>query len=262
MVVNLQLFKLYKEIYPHRDKISPLLFNEFKKVIFHIDEDLWQTIENKFTNNIEWTYSLEEKMIFTIIALKMPSFLDKDPELCGELCTLLDLLDKLPQNYVKYANIFFNEPIYSNMLKVIKNNIDSLDIFEVLFEYVDNGEVTETELNKIIRILYKIQEKSFNIIINPKKDLKSICLSLLNYVKEINKTCFTFTTEEIKVLSNLYLRVDCLTPDEIKTIKTRLQEIDDLYTNPTIIIKTIIKEIPQFYFTIPNIIRKRTPYDK
>lgn len=263
MVVNFELFKLYQEIYRYKDEINPFLLAEFKNAILQIDDELWGKIKDKYIHNIAWAYTLEEKMIFTILAIKIPLFLDKDPMFCGELCTLLDLLDKAPQNYEKYAHIFFSEPLYSCMLDIANStNIGIQELYELIFEYAFDGEITSQDLNEVLRLLYKIQEKSFNIIIDPNIDLKSNCLALLNYVKEINKTYITFNMKEINTLYKLYLSIDYLSDIEIETVKSKLQEIDNAYTDPTVIIKTIIKEIPLYAFTIPSMIRKRSNYDK
>ena len=88
--------------------IDPILIKEFKKAINYITPEYWQEIAFLFKNNINYVYSIDEQMAFTIIATKMGiDFLSKDPEYCGELISILTLLKKNPLNYVKYTKIFF-----------------------------------------------------------------------------------------------------------------------------------------------------------
>ena len=61
--------------------IDPILIKEFKKAINYITPEYWQEIAFLFKNNINYVYSIDEQMAFTIIATKMGiDFLSKDPE--------------------------------------------------------------------------------------------------------------------------------------------------------------------------------------
>ena len=51
--------------------IDPILIKEFKKAINNITPEYWQEIAFLFKNNINYVYSIDEQMAFTIIATKI-----------------------------------------------------------------------------------------------------------------------------------------------------------------------------------------------
>ncbi len=108
---NLYLRKLEQEILNSEfiETLDPILIKEFKKSINSITPEYWAKIENLFKENINYVYSVDEQMAFSIVASKLGlTFLECDPEFCGELISILVLLKKSPLNYVTYVKIFLS----------------------------------------------------------------------------------------------------------------------------------------------------------
>lgn len=187
--------------------IDPILIKEFKKSINNITPEYWQEIAFLFKNNINYVYSIDEQMAFTIIATKMGiDFLSKDPEYCGELISILTLLKKNPLNYVKYTKLFLSEPLYTCTINIITKSrtLSYHEFFEIIFgRNLETPEISEESYNALIKSLYKIQEKVYYILILPEDSLLTIFKKIESFMKSANQEQLQFSKQSFKTLSIL-----------------------------------------------------------
>lgn len=189
------------------DLIDPILIKEFKKAINSITPEYWQEIAFLFKNNINYVYSIDEQMVFTIIATKMGiEFLSKDPEYCGELISILALLKKSPLNYVKYTKLLLSEPLYSCIVNIITKSrtFSYHEFLEIIFSRnLETPEMSEESYNTLIKSLYKIQEKVYYIFILPEDSLLTIFKKIEVFMKNANQEQLQFSKQSFKTLSIL-----------------------------------------------------------
>lgn len=189
------------------DLIDPILIKEFKKAINSITPEYWQEIAVLFKNNINYVYSIDEQMVFTIITTKMGiEFLSKDPEYCGELISILALLKKSPLNYVKYTKLLLSEPLYSCIVNIITKSrtFSYHEFLEIIFSRnLETPEMSEESYNTLIKSLYKIQEKVYYIFILPEDSLLTIFKKIESFMKNANQEQLQFSKQSFKTLSIL-----------------------------------------------------------
>ena len=117
--------------------LEPVLIKEFKKAIIDINNN-WEIYETNFKENIKFVFSIDEQMIFTILASKLKlEFLNKDPEYCGELVTTLSQFQKSPINLADYAKIVLDEPLYTAIINTVamSNIFCYQEFFQIIYLY-------------------------------------------------------------------------------------------------------------------------------
>lgn len=210
--------------------LDPILIKEFKKAINYITPEYWQEIEFLFKNNINYVYSIDEQMAFTIIATKMGiDFLSKDPEYCGELISILTLLKKNPLNYVKYTKLFLSEPLYTCTINIITKSrtFSYHEFFEIIFSRnLETPEISEESYNALIKSLYKIQEKVYYILILPEDSLLTIFKKIESFMKSANQEQLQFSKQSFSTLSILLDIIKSNNEELINKTKEDLLVID------------------------------------
>ena len=223
--------------------IDPILTKEFQKAINSISQEYWQEIEALFTNNIKYVYSIDEQMIFTIVAAQMGlEFLSKDPEYCGELISILALLKKSPLNYVKYTKLLLSEPLYSSIINIVKESrtFSYHEFLEIIFDRnLETPEMSEDNYNILIKSLYKIQEKTYYVFIFPEDSLLNILKKIQSYMELSNTKQLQFSKQSFNTLSILLDIIKSKNNELITKTKEDLLAIDQ-NNNTT---KQIVQEI-------------------
>ena len=242
------------------DLIDPILIKEFKKAINSITPEYWQEIAFLFKNNINYVYSIDEQMVFTIIATKMGiEFLSKDPEYCGELISILALLKKSPLNYVKYTKLLLSEPLYSCIVNIITKSrtFSYHEFLEIIFSRnLETPEMSEESYNSLIKSLYKIQEKVYYIFILPEDSLLTIFKKIGSFMKNANQEQLQFSKQSFSTLSILLDIIKSNNEELINKAKEDLLAIDQNNTTSKKIIKEVLTYLSKLNLS-QNIIRRR-----
>ena len=242
------------------DIIDPILIKEFKKAINSITSEYWQEIAFLFKNNINYVYSIDEQMVFTIIATKMGiEFLSKDPEYCGELISILALLKKSPLNYVKYTKLLLSEPLYSCIVNIITKSrtFSYHEFLEIIFSRnLETPEMSEESYNTLIKSLYKIQEKVYYIFILPEDSLLTIFKKIGSFMKNANQEQLQFSKQSFSTLSILLDIIKSNNEELINKAKEDLLAIDQNNTTSKKIIQEVLTYLSKLNLS-QNIIRRR-----
>lgn len=242
------------------DLIDPILIKEFKKAINSITPEYWQEIAVLFKNNINYVYSIDEQMVFTIIATKMGiEFLSKDPEYCGELISILALLKKSPLNYVKYTKLLLSEPLYSCIVNIITKSrtFSYHEFLEIIFSRnLETPEMSEESYNTLIKSLYKIQEKVYYIFILPEDSLLTIFKKIVSFMKNANQEQLQFSKQSFSTLSILLDIIKSNNEELINKAKEDLLAIDQNNTTSKKIIQEVLTYLSKLNLS-QNIIRRR-----
>lgn len=242
------------------DLIDPILIKEFKKAINSITPEYWQEIAFLFKNNINYVYSIDEQMVFTIIATKMGiEFLSKDPEYCGELISILALLKKSPLNYVKYTKLLLSEPLYSCIVNIITKSrtFSYHEFLEIIFSRnLETPEMSEESYNTLIKSLYKIQEKVYYIFILPEDSLLTIFKKIESFMKNTNQEQLQFSKQSFSTLSILLDIIKSNNEELINKAKEDLLAIDQNNTTSKKIIQEVLTYLSKLNLS-QNIIRRR-----
>ena len=242
------------------DIIDPILIKEFKKAINSITPEYWQEIAFLFKNNINYVYSIDEQMVFTIIATKMGiEFLSKDPEYCGELISILALLKKSPLNYVKYTKLLLSEPLYSCIVNIITKSrtFSYHEFLEIIFSRnLETPEMSEESYNTLIKSLYKIQEKVYYIFILPEDSLLTIFKKIEVFMKNANQEQLQFSKQSFSTLSILLDIIKSNNEELINKAKEDLLAIDQNNTTSKKIIQEVLTYLSKLNLS-QNIIRRR-----
>ena len=242
------------------DLIDPILIKEFKKAINSITPEYWQEIAFLFKNNINYVYSIDEQMVFTIIATKIGiEFLSKDPEYCGELISILALLKKSPLNYVKYTKLLLSEPLYSCIVNIITKSrtFSYHEFLEIIFSRnLETPEMSEESYNTLIKSLYKIQEKVYYIFILPEDSLLTIFKKIESFMKNANQEQLQFSKQSFSTLSILLDIIKSNNEELINKAKEDLLAIDQNNTTSKKIIQEVLTYLSKLNFS-QNIIRRR-----
>ncbi len=246
------LEKLKKTILENTDKqanLDPILITEFKKAIKRITPEYWAQIKDLFIQNITYTYSYDEQMAFTILASYLGlEFLNKEPEFCGELASILPLMQKSPLNYCNYAKIFLSNPLY-NLITSIVHNIPTIGYFDLLpsiLMKITNLQLTTEDYNQILRILYKLQGETYTILIDNDDTLEIIYHKILTRMIERNKKSLLYDYNSFKKLTILVNIIQENDREKCNELKQRILVIEsENYTIDTIIWK-ILEELENF----------------
>lgn len=242
------------------DLIDPILIKEFKKAINSITPEYWQEIAFLFKNNINYVYSIDEQMVFTIIATKIGiEFLSKDPEYCGELISILALLKKSPLNYVKYTKLLLSEPLYSCIVNIITKSrtFSYHEFLEIIFSRnLETPEMSEESYNTLIKSLYKIQEKVYYIFILPEDSLLTIFKKIGSFMKNANQEQLQFSKQSFSTLSILLDIIKSNNEELINKAKEDLLAIDQNNTTSKKIIQEVLTYLSKLNLS-QNIIRRR-----
>lgn len=242
------------------DLIDPILIKEFKKAINSITPEYWQEIAFLFKNNINYVYSIDEQMVFTIITTKMGiEFLSKDPEYCGELISILALLKKSPLNYVKYTKLLLSEPLYSCIVNIITKSrtFSYHEFLEIIFSRnLETPEMSEESYNTLIKSLYKIQEKVYYIFILPEDSLLTIFKKIESFMKNANQEQLQFSKQSFSTLSILLDIIKSNNEELINKAKEDLLAIDQNNTTSKKIIQEVLTYLSKLNLS-QNIIRRR-----
>lgn len=242
------------------DLIDPILIKEFKKAINSITPEYWQEIAFLFKNNINYVYSIDEQMVFTIIATKIGiEFLSKDPEYCGELISILALLKKSPLNYVKYTKLLLSEPLYSCIVNIITKSrtFSYHEFLEIIFSRnLETPEMSEESYNTLIKSLYKIQEKVYYIFILPEDSLLTIFKKIESFMKNANQEQLQFSKQSFSTLSILLDIIKSNNEELINKAKEDLLAIDQNNTTSKKIIQEVLTYLSKLNLS-QNIIRRR-----
>lgn len=242
------------------DLIDPILIKEFKKAINSITPEYWQEIAVLFKNNINYVYSIDEQMVFTIIATKIGiEFLSKDPEYCGELISILALLKKSPLNYVKYTKLLLSEPLYSCIVNIITKSrtFSYHEFLEIIFSRnLETPEMSEESYNTLIKSLYKIQEKVYYIFILPEDSLLTIFKKIEVFMKNANQEQLQFSKQSFSTLSILLDIIKSNNEELINKAKEDLLAIDQNNTTSKKIIQEVLTYLSKLNLS-QNIIRRR-----
>lgn len=186
-------------------------------------------------------------------------FLNKDPEYCGEIISILALLKKSPLNYTKYVNILLSEPIYTNITNIVKTSriFSYHEFLEIIFDRtLETPEMSEDTYNALIKSLYKIQEKTYYIFILPEDSLLTIFKKTNNYMKSANTKQLQFSKQSFTTLSILLDIIRNNNEELIEKIKNDLLAIDQNNNTSKQIVQEILSYLSKLNLS-ENFIRRR-----
>lgn len=256
---NLYLRKLEQEILNSEfiETLDPILIKEFKKAINSMTPEYWAKIENLFKENINYVYSADEQMAFSIVASKLGlTFLERDPEFCGELISILVLLKKNPLNYVTYVKIFLSEPLYSCITSFISKSrtFSYHEFLEIVFERnLETPEMSEENYNALVKSLFKIQEKTYHVFITKDDSLKDIYEKIHSFMMEENTNNLTYSMQAFETLNILLSIIDSNNELLKVHVKESILQIDENnYTR-----KKIIQDVLSFLIST-NLAKSQT----
>lgn len=227
--------------------IDPLLVREFKKALKRITLEDWQEIGNLFEENINYLYTYEEQMTFTIVTSKLGlNFLTKDPEYCSMLISALCLSNKSPRNYPDYAKILLSKPLYT-MIKEIKDKkeyINYFAIFDILLFNIETPNIDEEEYNLYLKELSKVKGENYRILINESDSILDIYFKLQASMHKLNTKKMIFDLDDFDTLNLLLKYDDEKIKDSILQIEEYSYSVLELINNVLCYIKNYKKIIP------------------
>lgn len=225
--------------------IEPVLIKEFKKAIIDINNN-WEIYETNFKKNIKFVFSIDEQMIFTILASKLKlEFLNKDPEYCGELVTTLSQFQKSPLNLADYAKIVLDEPLYTAIINTVamSNIFCYQEFFQIIYQDLYTPVMDIETKNHFLRSLYKVQNKTYNILINDNNNLSEIYNILYRTMIKCNKNKYIFSNKDFRDLKTILI-ILYSNDDELKeNLKEQIMDIENKYNSPEAIIKSILRTL-------------------
>ena len=228
----------------NKELIDPVLLTEFQKAIKKITPSYWKEIKDLFVQNIDYTYSYDEQMIFTILASQLGlEFLSKKPEYCGELASALCITQKSPLNYSSYAKILLSNQFYRLITEIVQNNniISYNEMFLIILTKIDNPNLSEQEINFFLKHLYRLNEETYNILIKEDDTLIDIYHKLNNKMHEANKKGLIYDINSFKKLKILLNIINDNNEEEINEIRKELLEIEKENYSIQIIIRQILE---------------------
>ena len=231
------------------ENIDPILVTEFKKSIKNITPEYWNKIKDLFVQNIEFTYSYDEQMAFTILASKLGlEFLNKKPEYCGELASILPLVQKSPLNYSNYAKIFLESPIYELIVSIVENNqiTSYFELFQIILTRITSANLSEEDRNFILKLLYRFNDQTYTILIEENDTLDEIYYKLYFNMKKANKKGLIYGYDAFRKLAILLNIIDENKENKCKELKEKILEIEKENYTTTSIIHLILKELENF----------------
>ena len=231
------------------ESIDPILITEFKKAIKKITPEYWNEIKDLFIQNIEFTFSYDEQMAFTILASKLGlEFLNKKPEYCGELASILPLVQKSPLQYPNYAKIFLENPIYELIISTVEDEllVSYFELFQIILARIPSADLTEEDYNFILKLLYELKDQTYTILINENDSLKNIYYKIYINMKKANKKELIFNHDAFRKLTILLNIIQENNPEKCSDIKQKILEIEkENYTIEAIIHK-VLQELNNF----------------
>lgn len=231
------------------ENIDPILVTEFKKSIKNITPEYWNKIKDLFIQNIEFTYSYDEQMAFTILASKLGlEFLSKKPEYCGELASILPLTQKSPLNYSSYAQIFLKPQIYELIVSTVeKNNITSyFELFQIILTRITSANLSEEDRNFILKLLYRFNDQTYTILIEENDTLDEIYYKLYFNMKKANRKGLIYGFDAFRKLAILLNIINENKENKCKELKEKILEIEKENYTIESIIPLILKELENF----------------
>ena len=233
----------------NNEYIDPILVTEFKKAIKSITPEYWEQIKDLFIQNIEFTFSYDEQMSFTILASQLGlDFLSKNPEFCGELASILPAMQKSPLNYSKYAQIFLVSPLHELINNTVENSmiISYFEIFRAILSKIETPKPTEEDFNYIFKHLYRLNEKTYTILIDEKDLLSEIYFKLYTKMKEENKKGLLYSYSDFKRLTTILNIIKENNNEKCEELKKIIIEIEKENYSSKTIIHDILNELKNF----------------
>lgn len=245
--INFYLAKLTHDLLSDEyiSMIEPVLIKEFKKAIIDLNNN-WQPLEKLFKENIKYVFTIDEQMIFTILASKLKlEFLNKNPEYCGELITTLSQFQKSPLNLTDYAKIVLEEPLYTTIINTVStsNIFCYQEFFQIIYQDLYTPQMDIETKNYLLRSLYKVQNKTYNILINDNNNLFEIYNIFYKAMINCNNNKYVFSNKDFKDLRKI-LSILYDDNEELKEeLKRQILEIENKYNSPENIIKNVLRTL-------------------
>lgn len=261
---NYYLEKLKRDILkdPTTEKfytINPLLIAEFKKAITSITPQDWETICFLFQKNLKYLITVDEKMIYTILAAKMGrNFLDKNPEYIEELLSVLSILELSPLNYTYYASLFLSSPFYDTIIDIVDNNniFCYFELIRVILSIPHSIPFNETDINYSLKILNNLRLKPYTILIDEDDTLYEIYKKIYIKMKEINEKKLIYNQKEFQKLEIILQILKENNFEKSQKLKTKILKIEkESYSIQSIIEK--ILELLERYQKIVTLKRRK-----
>ena len=222
--------------------------------------------ENKFKEYIEATFELPDQVCFYILVSKLGNTLfEKDIYYISELCTSLTIKEVSPQHYLPYARFFLNEPIYSLIININENvyQHDYLSIFGAIITYFNITDLSESDYNRIIKLLKKMLNQEYLVLFQHSSTLEDIYITLYKKMLEINKNGFPFTQADFITVQTLKKYLATNDPELINALKERLLASENNAFDALNIIRSCLKIIKKYNEKIiPLELSRRKHYEK
>lgn len=245
--INFYLAKLTHDLLSDENifMIEPVLIKEFKKAIIVLNEN-WEIYETKFKENIKFVFSIDEQMIFTILASKLKiEFLNKDPEYCGELITTLSQFQKSPLNLADYAKIVLDEPLYTAIINTvaISNIFYYQEFFQIIYQDLYTPDMDIETKNYFLRSLYKVQNKTYNILANDNNNLFEIYNIFYRTMIKCNQNKYVFSNKDFRDLKTILIILYGNNENLKENLKEQIIDIENKYNSPEAIIKSVLRTL-------------------
>lgn len=254
LYINFYLEKLKNNILSNIDKdIDPFLKAEFIKSINNIAL-YWDDIKDRFIQNIEYTYTLEEQMVFTILADKLrDDFLDKKPMYTSILIFSLLASDKFVVNYPLYTKVLLSKPFYDAIRSVQEKCqfIRINELFSMLLEQMEGPYISEEDYNFLLKSLKKAANESYEILINENNSLMEIYYIIKKKMEEENKDIIIFNQDDFDTLKTISKYVQIKSKEDLGEIKNKIIDIENNYYSAISIIKEVLNMLNEYNKVIP-----------
>ena len=97
--------------------------------------------------------------------------------------------------------------------------------------------------NHFLRSLYKVQNKTYNILINDNNNLSEIYNILYRTMIKCNKNKYIFSNKDFRDLKTILI-ILYSNDDELKeNLKEQIMDIENKYNSPEAIIKSILRTL-------------------
>ncbi len=241
-----------------------LLYKALEKVLRTFPDDIDENLFFIYLDHI--ADELVDKACFYILAAHFKNTLfTKDKYYISELCTALTIKEVSPQNYIKYAQFFLSEPIYSLIINIDANSYEHsyLSLFDMLITFFNINNLNDREYNKVLKLLHKLLNENYLILFNKCSTLEDIYITLFQKMKKINKKGFPFTIADFELINSLKDYIETNDQALIATLKEKLLASEDTSYDSVSIIRECLKIIKEYKERIiPLPLSRRRKYEK
>lgn len=202
---KLMLYRLKSNIENHPDfnKIDKILYLEFCRAIKNFPDDI---DEYNLFCALNFFFSEKSKMILVILISKLGNeFFSKDDTFICEVCCVLESVDVCALFYHLYAKLVIDEPIYSLLLRIEKEQscCDMISLLLIIVKHFNFSKPYDEQKDFIIKTLHRLLGSKYQILVPNTLDFSLVYQALLDAMIQINSKMLTFLPKDFILLKYL-----------------------------------------------------------